>query len=670
VPRVAVFDDLTAYYAVPRLSGLRLSPDGRRLVVTSATLNDDGNAYVNSLWEVDPAGERQARRLTFSDKGESGAAFLPDGSLVFVSQRGSDDEPAALWLLDAAGGEARKVLSRPGVVAGPVAARDTATVVVTAETLPGATDAKSDEAARKKRKDLKVSAVLHDTSPVRFWDHDLGPGELRLVVAALDVDTAAGTAAEATPVDLTPMPGRALDEQQFDLTPDGRTVVTGWAVADEPGYPRPQLVALDTATGERRVLADDRYVRYGSPRVSHDGRYVACLRMAEPTFNEAPSPGVWVVDLASGTGRPVGAAADLWPDSVEWSHDDAALYVTSDHQGHHPIFRFGFDDDTVTQVTATGHFTDVAVSPDGAWLYALRDAVDSPPRPVRLDARGERVDPQVLLAPGGIDVPGRLEEMTVVVDDGSSVHAWLALPEGASPATPAPLLLWIHGGPLGSWNAWAWRWNPWLMVAKGYAVVLPDPALSTGYGRSMIQRGWGQWGGTPYTDLMSVTDEVVKRDDIDETRTAAMGGSYGGYLANWVAGHTDRFRCIVTHASLWALDQFQGTTDNPAYWAREWGLPDDRAERYEQWSPHRCVADIRTPMLVIHGDRDYRVPISEGLRLWWDLQRYGVESKYLYYPDEGHWVLGPGNARVWYETVWAWLATHVLGAPWSRPELV
>ena len=208
------------------------------------------------------------------------------------------------------------------------------------------------------------------------------------------------------------------------------------------------------------------------------------------------------------------------------------------------------------------------------------------------------------------------------------------------------------------------------MAAKGYAVFLPDPALSTGYGEQMVRRGWGQWGGAPYTDLMSATDAVLKRDDVDDSRVAAMGGSYGGYMANWVAGHTDRFRCIVTHASLWALDQFQSTTDHPAYWVREWGLPTDRPERYDQWSPHHFAAAITTPMLVIHGDKDYRVPIGEGLRLWWDLQRREVESKYLYFPDEGHWILKPGNACVWYDTVWAWLATYVLGEKWTRPELV
>jgi dipeptidyl aminopeptidase/acylaminoacyl peptidase len=390
----------------------------------------------------------------------------------------------------------------------------------------------------------------------------------------------------------------------------------------------------------------------------------------DSTYDEAPRPSLWLIDLATGAGRAVVADDDIWPAGPIWSPDGSALYFSADHQGHHPVFRVSLADDSVTKVTATGHYSSVSVSPDGARLFALRDHIDSPPTPVWVDATGTDGEAHVIASPGQIDVPGRLEEISVVVEDGTTVHAWLALPDSAGEDTPAPLLLWIHGGPLNSWNAWAWRWNPWLMTGKGYAVLLPDPALSTGYGRAMVQRGWGQWGGTPYTDLMAVTDEVVKRPDIDETRTAAMGGSYGGYMANWVAGHTDRFRCIVTHASLWALDQFQGTTDHPAYWAREWGLPHARPERYEEWSPHRFADRITSPMLVIHGDKDYRVPIGEGLRLWWDLQRQQVPSKFLYFPDEGHWVLKPGNAQVWYETVWAWLATYVLDEPWQRPALI
>jgi dipeptidyl aminopeptidase/acylaminoacyl peptidase len=277
----------------------------------------------------------------------------------------------------------------------------------------------------------------------------------------------------------------------------------------------------------------------------------------------------------------------------------------------------------------------------------------------------------VLRGPGRpLDVPGRVEEVETTAPDGATVRGWLVLPEGAGADNPAPLALWVHGGPLMSWNAWSWRWNPWLLAARGWAVLLPDPGLSQGYGDDFIQRAWGNWGPVPFADLMAITDATIARADIDETRTAAMGGSYGGYMANWIAGHTERFKAIVTHASLWTMEHFSGTTDHPWAWEHEWGHPLERPERFALNSPHLHLASVRTPMLVVHGDRDYRVPIGEGLRLFSDLVRSGVDAKFLYFPDESHWVLKPGNAKVWYQTVFAFLDHHVLGEPWVRPELV
>ena len=211
-----------------------------------------------------------------------------------------------------------------------------------------------------------------------------------------------------------------------------------------------------------------------------------------------------------------------------------------------------------------------------------------------------------------------------------------------------------------------------MLAARGYAVLLPDPALSTGYGQDFIQRGWGAWGGAPYDDLMAVTDAACAHPRIDAARTAAMGGSFGGYMANWIAGHTDRFDAIVTHASLWALDQFNSTTDAAYYWLRE--MTRDMATAN---SPHRFVKEIRTPMLVIHGDKDYRVPIGEALRLWYELlTESGLPAaedgtsphRFLYFPSENHWVLNPQHAKIWYQVVTAFLARHVLGDDVELPE--
>jgi dipeptidyl aminopeptidase/acylaminoacyl peptidase len=310
-------------------------------------------------------------------------------------------------------------------------------------------------------------------------------------------------------------------------------------------------------------------------------------------------------------------------------------------------------------------YTDVVAAPDGA-VYALRSSYAAPPHPVRIENDGSVtvlpcVDPPRL--------PGSLTEVSARAADGRTVRSWLVLPESSA---PAPLLLWIHGGPLGSWNAWSWRWNPWLLAAEGYAVLLPDPALSTGYGQDLIQLGWGAWGGPPFDDLMVATDAACADPRIDAARTAAMGGSFGGYMANWVAGHTDRFKAIVTHASLWALDQFGATTDASYYWLREM-----TAEMAQANSPHRFVQQIRTPMLVIHGDKDYRVPIGEALRLWFDLLTdSGLPAaddgssphRFLYFPSENHWVLSPQHAKIWYQVVTAFLAERVLGETAQLPE--
>jgi dipeptidyl aminopeptidase/acylaminoacyl peptidase len=293
-----------------------------------------------------------------------------------------------------------------------------------------------------------------------------------------------------------------------------------------------------------------------------------------------------------------------------------------------------------------------------------------PPSIVALDARAAGQAPRVVRSLPELDeleLPATAERISATAGDGATIESWLVLPKDRT--GPAPLVVFVHGGPLSSWQGWSWRWNPQLLAARGYAVLLPDPALSTGYGQDFIRRGWGRWGAEPYTDVMAV-DEALERDDLDRQRTALMGGSFGGYMANWVAGQTDRFRAIVTHASLWELRGFHGTTDLGPEWEREFGDPYTDPSRYEEHSPSRMLASIRTPMLVVHGELDHRVPISEGLRLWTDLQRHGIESKFLYFPDENHWVLKPQNARIWYATVLAFLDEHVLGKEFARPDLL
>ena len=664
------FDDLDTFLALPRLSGLAMSPDGSRLVTSVSTLDPERTAYVSALWEIDPTGATPARRLTRSRKGETAPVFASDGSVLFSSARpdlqGDDDEkdpPSALWALPRTG-EARVAGSRPGGISGVRVARDAATVLVRSDTLPGAVDAEGDEERRRARKQAKVSAVLHAGHPVRHWDRDLGVGQTRLLAGDLTVDGA------ITWRDLSPAPGRALHEASTDLSPDGRTAVSTWAVAEPRGSRRTALVAIDTATGERRTLADDGTSDFGSPRVSPDGRWVSAIREVRGTPTEPVDLRLVVLRLdGSREPRDVAPTWDRWVDEHHWSPDGTALLVAADEAGRRPVFRIDVASGDVRRLTGdSGHYTDLQVSPDGDSVYALRDAVDAPPAAVRLDTRTADQEPVRLPGPPvGPAPPGSLTEVTSTARDGTPLRSWLVLPEGDG---PHPVVLWVHGGPLGSWNGWSWRWCPWLLAAQGYAVLLPDPALSTGYGRDMIRRGCGDWGGAPYTDLMALTDAALEHPAVDATRTAAMGGSFGGYMANWIAGHTDRFAAVVTHASLWDLEQFAHTTDSSDYWLRLF-TPDGLIAS----SPSRFADAITSPVLVIHGDKDYRVPIGEGLRLWWDLVSRAEDPdqmphRFLYFPDENHWVLAPQHTKLWYETVLAFLDCHVRGRPWVTPDLL
>jgi dipeptidyl aminopeptidase/acylaminoacyl peptidase len=715
------FHDLADFVAIPRVAALRLAPDGSWLAAAVQTLSADRKKYLTSLWRIDTGGG-PPRRLTRSAEGEASPRFLPDGSLLFTSKRpdpgagqakkDADADVAALWLLPHGGGEARIVAALPGGIAAAEAARDTGAIVLTSPVLPAAQGgtggravppyggspggrppgdnaAADDVRLRKERGDAGVTAILHESAPVRYWDHDLGPDQLRLFCVDPDRLREAGGRQQATGSegaqefsglrDLTPDPGRALDEEAFDVTPDGTSVITGWWRWNPAGQSHAELVMIDLAAGKRQVLLSAPEYNFEGPRVSPDGRFIVCLRETQNTPERPPDLTLVMLDVngagaAGEPGRDLLPGLDRWPQEPAWSHDSRAVYFAADDGGRRPVFRVDVATGDVTRVTGDdGAYSDLNAAPDGRYLYALRAAVDSPPTPVRIDLEPPTAGagPVALDCPGAaLAVPGRLEDVEATADDGQPIRSWLVLPETASAASPAPLLLWVHGGPMMSWNAWSWRWNPWLMAARGYAVLLPDPALSTGYGQAFVARGYHDWGARPFADIMAATEPVLARPDIDADRVGMMGGSYGGYMANWMAGHTDRFKAIVSHAGLWALDQMFGTTDHPMFWRPQFGDPLTQPEMYETNSPHRHVARIRTPMLVIHGNKDYRVPVGEALRLWWDLSRHGVEAKFLYFPDENHWILTPGNARIWYETVFAFLAEHVLGQEWERPGLL
>lgn len=656
--------DMDAFLALPRCEGLVRSPDGRRLVTTVSSPAADGKRLHSALWLLDPQGARAPRRLTWGVTGESDPRFGPDGTLYFLAARplpdrrpGDEREVAALWRLPDGGGEAEVVAAPDSGVDAYAVARDAGTVVIAASLHPSATTWQEDEERERARRDAGVTARLFTGYPFRHWDHDLGPRQRHLAVAG-----------DSEPRILTRAAGRALDVVDFDVTPDGGTVVAGWREGSaDPARARVRLVAIDVASGERRTLRDDA-ANYAAVRAAPDGRSVACLRTEHGTPERAERRSLAVVDLSTGELRTLAADLGEWPHTVTWADDSGTLYVTADADGQTLPSRVDAATGASSRLAGEGAFSALCPGPDGRTVFALRSSLAAPPALVALGDEG-RVRP--LPSPGAEPdpaPPGTVERSSGRAADGTRIGAWLVLPPGASPQQPAPLVVMAHGGPYSSWTGWHWRWNPHLLADRGYAVLLPDPAPSTGYGQGFVDRGWGRWGEVTAADLDAAVDAACHRPDVDGERLAVAGGSFGGYVANWVAGTRRRYRAIVTHASIWGNDRFGRTTDDAAEWEREFGPAGGRP--WSDASPDRHVDGVTAPVLVIHGERDLRVPHGESVALYTDLVRRGVDARFLSFPDEHHWVLTPSNTRIWYGTVLAFLDEHLLGRPSDPPDLL
>lgn len=668
------WENLEAYVALPRLGELTLSPDGSRLVAAVSRLSPDQTAYVSSLWEIDPAGG-PAHRLTRCVEGDAIAAITRDNDLLFTSKRPAlkdsedvKDSTKTVWCLPSIGGEAYPLARRDGGWKWVLAARESDTIVFAIPVHEGVETEEADAGKRAERTKKKVSALLHDGYPVRFWDHDLGLEWPRLLRATIRPGAELG-ADDCLPVggDL----GRCLVGKQ-ELSADGRWLLSGWREPAPRGQSISSLAIIDVKTGERRILAQgNQDVSYLDAIFDRDGARVAAIRHTTPTPDLPSMFSLVVIDVVTGAETVVADEWDRIASPIAFTPEGTQLLVSADEDGDAPLFLIDLASDEVRRLTGPGAFSSAQLSPDGATIYAIRTAYDCPGEVVALDVMsGEQ---QVLDA--GLtypQLPGTVERVETHAADGVCVRGYLIKPTAMSVRQPGKLVLWVHGGPVSSWNSWSWRWCPWLLVSLGYTILLPDPALSTGYGYDFIKRGWGRWGEEPFTDIMALFEATCERADVDAAKPVMMGGSFGGYMANWIATQTgDRFAGIVSHASLWNLTSFGPTTDSAAFWSHEM-----TPEMMVKNSPHQYADKITTPMLVIHGDKDYRVPISEGLALWWALvscfegNPADLPHKFLYFPDENHWVLAPQHAIIWYETVRAFVAHVVEGQEFQRPALL
>ncbi|GAA2170910.1 prolyl oligopeptidase family serine peptidase [Agrococcus versicolor] len=654
------FTDIEGLLRIPRLTALAAGPDGR-LVAQIQQADEHGARMRSSLWELDATGEADARRLTWSEQGETAPRFARDGSLLFASARPDptgehDDDGAAIWRLPARG-EAHVVASAPGGLT-LVAVADDGSMLATTQVLVGGS-LDDDAERRTARSEAKRTTIWHTGMPIRYWDHELGDESTRLVLVSQDGDLRELTPG-ADPV--------ALTNASADLARDGSIVVTTWTTRAAGGETRTGIAAIDVSSGDRRMLLEPTAAHgWSSPRLSPDGARVAVTRGTTSTPTDTSYDFLEIHAVAGGDAVAVDVG-DLTIGGYAWV-DDARLVVSGDLHSRGAVLLVDVATGAVRTLVDDAPHGALAPTADGTAVLALRDDVACPAAPVRIPLAGDgAVTPTPIRAPGGIGaLPGRIEWVETDVE-GVRVGGWLCTPQDASASAPAPVMLWIHGGPHGSYNAWSWRWNPWLAVARGWAVLLPDPAMSTGYGHAGLNRGWPRLPDVVWRECETLLDDVLQRDTLDASRTALLGASFGGFMTNWIAGHSDRFGAIVTHAGLWALDQQHATTDAASHKVRVHGHPDALPDWYRAYSPHHSASAIATPMLVTHGNRDYRVPVSEALRLWWDLVSgwqgtpESMPHRFLQLTDENHWVLRPSNAVTWNETMLAFCAQHVLGA--------
>jgi dipeptidyl aminopeptidase/acylaminoacyl peptidase len=654
-----------AAFDVERLVGLRRvgaavpSPCGRWLAVPVARLDKDRAKYVTDLWRV-PLDGGEPVRLTRGASDDRAPCFRRDGALGFLSNRNpregdpeeGDTDRSQVWLLPAGGGEAIPLTDEPlGVQEFRFAAQGDRLVALAAF-LPGVPhDAQRKTAAERKK--LGPSARLYRSMPVRFWDHWLPEAAPHLVA----FDERGGGRR-----DLTPAADRELRGAQWDVSPDGAQVV---ATRMRPGPDRIEdadLWLIPVDGGAERILGEAPRTTHERPRFSPDGRAVACDRHAR-LVGALGRPEPYVYDLASGKGRAAAPGWDRWAKEIAWTPDGQALLVTADDHGDVPVFRIR--EGRAERVTAGGGTHEgIAALPDGSGVVGIRHRLLHPPEPFRVDLAANAVPHLVAKLSGFDEAEGAAiaswSDFTTPGAGGTPVHTLLVEPKGAEGARPA--LLWIHGGPIGMHgDGWHWRWNPLVPAAAGYAVALPNPRGSTGYGQAFIEGIWNNaWGGACYDDLMAVTDALEKRPGIDPKGIVAMGGSFGGYMTNWIGANTERFRCLVSHAGIFDLSAFYGVTDNPAWFAYQQGaLPHQDPSAFDRYSPHMSLARWRSPTLVIHGEKDYRVPIAEALALFEGLQSRGVDSELLVFPDENHWILKPRNIVVWYRTFLEFIGRHL-----------
>ncbi len=665
--RAMQLDDL---FRLHRVTDPQISPDGRRIAYVVTDVVKEENTTNSDIWIVDTDGSAAPRPLTHSPKHDRHPRWSPDGKwIAFESTRDGDPQ---VFLLPLDGGEPRKLTTLSTGASQPVWSPDGKSLAFVSAVFPEFSEKpfrESDRLNREKqdaRSKAKVKARVFDHLLFRHWDSWVEDKRQHLFVVALNPD---GTVA-AEPRDVTPGENDGVPTSDtfsvgddFAFSPDGREIVTTappLPIREQAWSTNYDLWAIDLQTGRRRNLTAQNLAADGYPRYSPDGRYLAYRAQSVPGF-EADRWQLWVLDRTTGERRSLTAGWDRWADNFVWAPDGASLYVQTQDKATEPIFNVPLHDGAIAPVVVEGTNTSVAVSPDGRWLAFLHQTLTQPAEIARFDlghppARQITATNASLLAPLAFTRP---ESVTIPGAGGTPVQLWIVRPPFFDPTKKYPLVFWVHGGPQSAWlDAWSTRWNAQIWAAQGYVLALPNPRGSTGFGQQFTNEITRDWGGRVFGDLMAALAFMKQQPYIDTGRMAAAGASYGGYMMNWFEGHVQDFRCLVNHDGVFNFHSMYGTTEELWFDEYEHGQPWENPE-FEKFSPHRAAAAFATPMLIIHNDLDFRVPVSEGLQAFTVLQRKGIRSKLLMFPDEGHWVLKPQNSELWHQTIFEWLGEYL-----------
>jgi len=683
--RPMTVDDL---FKFKRVADPQISPDGKWVVYSVAAIDDVAtNKTSSTLWLASTDGKTR-RQLTNTTKKDRQPRWSPDGkSILFVSTRSGTPQ---LWLIDTGGGEARQLTTISTGVSDPTWSRDGKRIAFVSAVWPEFSDKpfkESDKLNKEKmdeRESNPVKARVFTRLFYRHWDEYVEDKRQHLFVCEFQ-DGKASEPRDVTPGDYDAFPTSTTFSTTVDYTfsPDGTHLLFTAPPKEHEAWSTNYdiwRVAVD-GKGKPENLTKDNLAADSGPQFSPDGKKLV-YRAQRKAGYEADRWELRIVDVDGAgafrkTPKTISHKRDLSVEEFAWEASGEGLLFLADDNGGLPLFmistegenKLGAFFEEVRKLLFVGSWASLSVSLNGEALALTQAQLNQPPEVV--------VFSQQATKPGIEDFSqanfnllkeldmAQPESVTVKGADGTYMQMWILKPPNFDAKKKWPVAYLVHGGPQGAWHdGWSYRWNPALWAAQGYIVALPNPRGSTGFGQKYVDEISGDWGGKCYTDLMKGVDYLETLPYVDKDRIGAAGGSFGGYMMNWFAVNTGRFKCLITHCSVWDFDSMYSTTDE--LWFDEWehgGPPwGKNRESYEKHSPHKLAANLgkfKTPMLVIHNDLDFRCPIGQGHELFTTLQRQGVPSRMVNFPDEGHWVLKPANSRRWHNEVFAWLTKYV-----------